>query len=214
MQSQGGLPPPVPAMAAGLPPAPTTALIVRWNGSQWTDETGNAKWDPFVGYTLADIDLAVIDAAGQTPALSTQVRGLGTHLGNMAFDPATQRLFVANLESESVRRFEPNLRGNFQHSRVSSLNVGPGGAVAVAGVHDLNPHVNFNNPAGTDAERAQSLALPADLVRASDGTVFVAATSSAKVGVLAPTGVVTGRIDVGHTLFPYTTLFRDRKSVV
>jgi YVTN family beta-propeller protein len=196
--AQGGLPPPVPAMAPGLPPAPVTALIVRWNGAQWADETGNTKWDSFVNYTLADVDLAVIDAAGQTPSLSTQVRGLGTHIGNMAFDPAGSRLFVANLESESVRRFEPNLRGNFQHNRVSILGVGAGGAVAVGSTNDLNQHVNFNNPAGTDAERAQSLALPADIVRASDGTVFVAATSSAKVGVLAATGVVTGRIDVGQ----------------
>ena len=43
---------------------------------------------------------------------------------------------------------------------------------------DLNPHVDFGSP-GSDAERAQSLALPADIVRESNGTVYVAATSSA-----------------------------------
>ena len=192
VQQQGGLPAPNPAMAPGLPPAPTTALIVKWNGAQWADETGDTKWDQFINYTLADIDLVVIDAAAPAPAVSAQLRGLGTHLGNMAFDPTGSRLYVANLESESVRRFEPNLRGNFQHNRVSVFNVGPGGAVSLASVSDLNPHVNFSNPAGTDAERAQSLALPADVVRASDGTVFVAATSSDKVGVLSAAGAVQG----------------------
>ncbi|HEV3467954.1 MAG TPA: carboxypeptidase regulatory-like domain-containing protein [Pyrinomonadaceae bacterium] len=198
VQARGGLPRPSPTMDPALPPAPTTGLIVKWNGSAWADETGDTKWDESVNYTLADVDLAVIDAAGQTPSVSARVRNLGTHLGNMAFDPATSRLFVANLESESVRRFEPNLRGRFQHNRVTILDVAPAAAPSVSAVRDLNPHVDFSNPAGSDAERAQSLALPADVARASDGTVFVAATGSAKVGVLAATGVVTGRIGVGQ----------------
>ncbi|HWS53544.1 MAG TPA: DUF4214 domain-containing protein, partial [Pyrinomonadaceae bacterium] len=175
-----------------------TSLVVKWNGAAWADETGSTRWDRFINYTLADVDLVVIEAAGQTPALGAQVRGLATHPGNMAFDPATSRLFLANLESESVRRFEPNLRGRFQHSRVSVLDVGAAGAPALSAVRDLNPHVDFSNPAGTDAERAQSLALPSDIALSSDGTVFVAATSSAKVGVLAATGVVTARIGVGQ----------------
>ena len=41
----GGLPAPNPAMRAGLPAAPNTALIVKWNGAAWADETGNTKWD-------------------------------------------------------------------------------------------------------------------------------------------------------------------------
>ena len=40
--------------------------------------------------------------------------------------------------------------------------------------------------------------LPADVVRQSDGTVYVAATSSARVGVLSSAGAVTGRIGVGQ----------------
>ena len=193
----GGLPPPNPAMAAGLPAAPSTALIVRWNGSAWADENGNTKWDPFVNYTLADVDLVTIDAVAAQPAATAQVRGLGTHLGNMAFDPNGGRLYVVNLDSGSVRRFEPNLRGLFQASRVSALDTS-GGTPSVAFVRDLNPHVDFSNPAGTDAERAQSLALPADIKRATDGTLYVAATSSAKVGVLDAQGNVAARVNVGN----------------
>src|SRR5207237_8917180 len=58
--------------------------------------------------------------------------------------------------------------------------------------------VDLNNTAGTDAERALSLAMPADIKRAADGTVYVAATSSAKVGFLDASGAVLGRINVGN----------------
>jgi YVTN family beta-propeller protein len=194
----GGLPPPNPAMRSGLPAATNTGLIVKWNGSAWADETGDTKWDPFVTYTLADIDLIAIDASAANPTVSARVRNLGTNLGNMTFDPATGRLFVANMDSANVRRFEPNLRGRFQSIRVSVLNTSPGGVPSIVSVNDMNPHVNFNNPAGTDTERAQSLALPADITRASDGTVYLAATSSAKVGFLNSAGAVVGRIAVGQ----------------
>jgi YVTN family beta-propeller protein len=194
----GGLPAPNPAMRSGLPAAPNTALIVKWNGSAWADETGNTTWDQFVTYTLADIDLVAIDVTSANPSITAQVRGLATHLGNMTIDPANGKLFIANLESGNVRRFEPNLRGSFQTNRVSILNTTPGGAPTLVSVNDLNPHVNFNNPAGTDAERAQSLALPADITRASDGTVYLAATSSAKVGYLNSAGAVLGGITVGQ----------------
>ena len=133
VRAGGGLPAPNPAPAANLPPAPNTGLIVRWNGSAWADETGDTRWDGFVNYTLADVDLVALDATGASPSVAAQVRGLGTHLGNMAFDPATGRLFVANLESGSVQRFEPNLRGHFQASRVSILRM------AGPNAHGLSP---------------------------------------------------------------------------
>ena len=67
-------------------------------------------------------DVVVIDASVASPSVIARVRGIGTHVGNMAFDPSTQRLFVANLEDINQVRFEPNLRGRFQASRVSVLN--------------------------------------------------------------------------------------------
>ena len=45
----GGLPSPQPAMAAGLPPAPRTGLVVKWNGTGWVDERGDARWTPRSG---------------------------------------------------------------------------------------------------------------------------------------------------------------------
>jgi YVTN family beta-propeller protein len=194
--ANGGLPPPNPAVRPGLPVPPNTSLIVKWDGSNWKDEISRS-WTAHIPYTLADSDLAVIDASVASPFVSARVRGIGTHVGNMAFDPSTQRLFVANLEDINQVRFEPNLSGKFQASRISILNAAVP-TPAVVTTSDLNSHVDFGNPAGSDSERVLSLALPTDVVRQSDGTVYVAATSSARVGVLSSAGAVTGRIGVGQ----------------
>lgn len=192
----GGPPPPSPAMSNFLPTAPDVGLIVTWNGNGWTDETGNAKWSSVVPYTLADTDVAVIDAHGLSPFISTLVRGVGTHIGNAVFDAGANRLLVVNDEARNLVRFEPNLRGHFLTSRISAIPFS-GNSPAVS-VSDLNSHINFSNPAGSDSERALSLALPADVVRAADGTTFVAANGSAKIGVLDSQGVVQARISVGQ----------------
>lgn len=198
VSNNGGLPPPNPPVAGGLPAPPKTSLIVKWNGSQWRDELGRS-WNSFIPYTLSDVDIAVINSSGTSlpSSVSSQVTGVGTHLGNMAFDPTQGRLLVANLEDINEVRFEPNLKGKFQSNRISILSNAANGTPTVSSSPDLNPHVDFNNGAGSDAERAQSLAMPTDLVRKSDGTYFVAANSSARVGILGSNGVVTDRIAVG-----------------
>ena len=195
--ANGGLPPPNPPLAPGLPTPPKTGLIVKWNGSEWRDEI-NRSWNTFIPYTLADVDVVVIDSSGTSlpSSVSSQVNGVGTHLGNMAFDPAQGRLLVANLDDINQVRFEPVLRGRFQSNRITILANAASGTPTVSSTPDLNPHVDLNG-AGSDAERGQSLAMPADLVRKSDGTYFIAATSSARVGVLGSNGVVTDRIAVG-----------------
>jgi len=194
--ANGGPPPPSPAKAPGLPPAPAVGLIVKWNGSGWADETGNAKWSSSIPYTLADIDVTVIDATTPNPSVSTLVRGVGTHIGNAVFDQANNRLFVANDEARNLVRFEPNLRGRFLSTRIDAISFG-GGSPGIA-VNDVNSHIDFGNPNGTDAERASSVALPGDLQRGSDGTLYLAATGSAKVGVINPQGTVLSRIQVGQ----------------
>jgi YVTN family beta-propeller protein len=192
----GGPPKPSPKMSKKLPKAPEVGLIVKWNGSRWSDERGDTKWGQNLPYTLADVDLAIIDAAGETAKVVETVRGIGTHVGNVAFDPEANRLYVANTESHNEIRFEPKLSGRFQDSRVSVVSLqGPSPRTNAL---DLNPHVDRGAPAGSDKERLDSLALPADIVRATDGTVFVAAMGSAKVGVLNSAGALQQRIKVGR----------------
>ena len=192
--SGGGPPAPSPAMLPGLPAAPAVGLIVRWNGSSWSDERNDGRWTPFIPYTLADVDVVVLDASGPAAAINREVRGVGTHIGNAVLDPNTNQLVVTNDDAHNIVRFEPNAKGRFLSTRVSFVGLANSNITPV----DLNPHINFALPAGTDAERAISLALPGDIVRASDGTLYVAATGSAKVGVLNSAGAIQARINVGQ----------------
>jgi len=198
VKDAGGPPKASPKMKK-LPPAPAVGLIVKWDGSKWSDERGNTKWNAVVPYTLADVDLVVIDATQSTPRIQNEVRGVGTHIGNAAFDPSSNRLCVITFEAHNEVRFEQNLSGRFTTTRVSFVNFGPVGAPApnTAAVN-LNSHIDLDAPEGSDVERALSLALPADLARGADGTLYVAATGSAKVGVLDPDGAVQARINVGQ----------------
>src|SRR5262249_9507887 len=118
VKAAGGPPKPSPKMSKKLPPAPDTGLIVKWNGSSWADEQGNTKWYQFIPYTLADVDVAVIDASSAGPTVSDEVRGVGTNIGNAVFDATANRLYVANTESFNQIRFEPKLRGHFLSNRV------------------------------------------------------------------------------------------------
>jgi len=192
VRARGGLPPPSPPLAPGLPAAPSTGLVVRWNGSGWVDERGDARWTSAIPFRLADVDVAVIDA--ESAAVSAEVRSVGTQIGNAVYDPASSRLLVVNTDSQSFTRFEPNLRGRFMSTRVSSVNTATGASTPF----DLNPHINYGDPAGSDAERAQSLGLPSDIARASDGTLYVAALGSNRVGVLDASGAVRARVGVGE----------------
>ncbi|HEX8130829.1 MAG TPA: carboxypeptidase regulatory-like domain-containing protein [Pyrinomonadaceae bacterium] len=192
----GGAPPPSPALAAGLPAAPSTGLIVKWNGAAWADERGDTRWSNFTPYTLADVDVVAVDARGASAVVGREIRGVGTSIGNSVFDAAANRLYVANLEARNDVRFEPNLRGRFLNQRVSLINFQTDPPTVSAS--DLNAHINHAVPAGTDAERARSLSLPADIVRSSDGTLYVAATGSGKVGVLNANGAVRQGIAVGQ----------------
>ncbi|HEX8847450.1 MAG TPA: hypothetical protein VF791_22595 [Pyrinomonadaceae bacterium] len=195
VRAGGGPPPPNPAMRAGLPNAPDPSLIVKRSGVNWVDERGDPRWTQFIPYTLADVDVVALDASGANASISREVRGVGTLVGNSVLDAATNRLYVVNTEAHNEVRFEPVVRGRFVSTRVSVINLGANASVTPV---DLNPHINLNIPAGSDAERAQSLSLPADIARSADGTLYVAATGSAKVGVLDPSGAVQARISVGQ----------------
>jgi YVTN family beta-propeller protein len=188
-----GLPAPSPAMRADLPPAPNVALIVQWDGSKWADENGR-NWSFKIPYTVADKDVFVIDAATRT--VTREVTGVGTLLFNLAVHPVTGQVWVSNTEALNLKRFEPNLKGQFERNRVSIVNPGTG---AVTAVH-LNAHINYANAAGDPGERDLSLAQPTDLRILPNGTkAYVAALGSNKVGVLdGATAAVTSRIPVGQ----------------
>ncbi len=195
VKSLGGPPPPSPAVAPGLPKPPDVGLIVKQRGKKWIDERGKGRWKKYVKYSLADVDLVVIDASAAEPSVAKEIRSIGTNISGAVLDPTTDRLFVANSDAHNLTRFEPNLRARFMDSRVSVVDLTRAEAAKAV---DLNPHVDLSSPGGSASERSLSLALPADVARAADGTIYVAATGSAKVGVLDANGALTGRIVVGN----------------
>ena len=188
-----GLPAPVPAMNPALPAAPDVALIVQHDGAAWRDELGR-NWSFKLPYTVADRDVFVIDAATRT--ILNQITGVGTLLFNMAPHPVTGELWVSNTEATNLKRFEPNLRGQFVRNRVSIVDPNSG---AVNPVH-LNPHISYAVSPGPQSEIDASLAQPTDLRFLPNGSkAYLAAFGSNKIGVLdGATAAVTARIPVGQ----------------
>jgi DNA-binding beta-propeller fold protein YncE len=196
VRKAGGLPAPNPPMSTSLPGAPLTSIIVKRQGKNWVDETGDKRWTKFVPHTLADNDVVMIDASTSTPQIRSQVQGIGTHIGNAVFDPATNRLMVINTDSQNVIRFEPKVRGRFIRTQVAAVTFK--GRKGQATNLDLNPHIDYNNADGTARERELSLALPADIARARDGRFFVSGLGSNRIGVLDAAGNIQQRVNVGQ----------------
>lgn len=179
------IPQPVVSENGGLPPAPSGAtegapevgLIVKYKDGQWLDEIGR-DWSEFVPFSLPDYDVFEIDANAPVPVELRRISGVGTVLFNMAVRPDTGALYVSNTEAFNEQRFEPVLNGRFIENRISVVKNGAVNAV------DLNPHINFNQPAGSLSEIQESLASPGDLLFSSDGqTLYVTAFSSGKVAI-------------------------------
>jgi len=187
----GGPPPPQPPMSPDLPPPPRTALIVGYDGSAWRDEIGR-DWSDVVPYVLADQDVVEIDAA--TLTVTNGYVGVGTTLLGLAANPETGHLYVSNQEAGNRVRFEPNLNAQFLQNRITVIDPGTG----QVSPSNLNPHIDYDNPFGTEQERAASLSIPTAMAVSSDGSeVYLAAFGSAQVGVLDPLGTVSRRLEVG-----------------
>src|SRR3989441_4824542 len=78
-----GLPPPPPGSTPG---APSTGLIVKFNGSQWVDEI-NRNWSAFVPFSLPDKDVFLINA-DSTPLVAASGTNVGTGARSVIFNMA------------------------------------------------------------------------------------------------------------------------------
>jgi YVTN family beta-propeller protein len=197
VKAAGGQPKVTPKRPKKIGKAPEVGLIVKFNGSKWVDDTGDSRFSSLVPYKLADVDIVVLDASSTNISVKTEVRGVGTHISNTILDPITNRLYVANTESLNLLRFEPNLNGRFIDNRVTLIDFSNNTTPVIKPV-DLNPHIDYSNPKGSQSERELSLALPGDIVQSNNGQIFITANGSSKVGVLDANGLVTGRIKVGE----------------
>lgn len=192
----GGPPLPNPPLAPGLPLPPPVGLILFYDGTHWVDEVGTKNWDTVVSipYTLPDDDVARLDANAGLP-VPGYYAGVGTLNYNLTVNPVTGRLYVPNVESFNLVRFEPNVQGKFARNRVTLIDPGPGTVVPV----HLNPHINYAVSPGPPAEVALSLsqANGGDWDATGDH-LYLAALGSGKLAVLDRDGAVTARVDVGE----------------
>ncbi len=195
----GGLPPPL-TNAQGVP-QPATGLVVKYKTDpvdgqlHWLDNVGR-RWDDHVKLSLPDKDVFAIDAAANPPAPkpASIFTGVGTVLFNMAVNPVSGKIYVANTDARNDVRFEGHnvfgptqgapagsVRGHTAENRITVIDPAAG---TVTPRH-LNKHIDYSQE-GTPAEAARSLAFPNDMALTPDGsTLFVAALGSSKVGVYA-----------------------------
>ncbi|HEX8113611.1 MAG TPA: beta-propeller fold lactonase family protein, partial [Kofleriaceae bacterium] len=195
----GGLPPPL-RDAQGVA-APPTSMVVKFRVDptdhqlHWLDNVGR-RWDDHVELSLPDRDVFAIDATANPPVAraGSAFTGVGTVLFNMAVNPVSGKLYVANTDARNDVRFEGHnasgpaqgapagsVRGHFAESRITAIDPATG---AVTPRH-LNKHIDYTVD-GTPEEAAKSLAFPTGMAITPDGkTLYVAALGSSKVGVFS-----------------------------
>jgi DNA-binding beta-propeller fold protein YncE len=176
----GGLPLPHRDTAGEV--RPETALIVKFNGTNWVDQLGR-NWNNAVKFSLPDRDVFKIDANATPPVAVSggagSFVGVGTVLFNMVANPVSGKVYVTNSEARNEVRFEgpgttsTTVQGHLHEARITVLdgtNVLP---------RHLNKHINYAlrpAPAGT---KEKSLATPLGMAITSDGaTLYVAALGS------------------------------------
>ncbi len=175
------------------------AVLTQWesefgitNGQHVLEEIAHDVKD------TVDHDIAIIDLASPAaPQVSGYIGEIGTTLTGMAYDPAGDRLLIANTEALNELRTVTQLRGRSVDHRVTIVD-DPAGAATVT-VTDLHSGLAaFNLPVPTDAWG--SLALPQDIVLSSDASrAFVAAFGPGRIGVLrGGDAAVNERLDVGE----------------
>jgi YVTN family beta-propeller protein len=185
--ANGGLTKPPPLAATNGVIAPRTGLIVKFDGKDWLDSgdqaTGSppAKWNDRMNFTLPDNDVFEIDAMLDQPKEVQAYKSVGTTLYNMAVNPVSGDVFVANTDALNHIRFigpgtvSSTLTGRFAENRISVITphaVRPAGPVsaAVGSMGSTSPkrHKVVNN-----------LANPQSMAFTDDGEfVYVAAFGS------------------------------------
>ncbi len=185
----GGTPPPNVNFQGEA--QPSTGLIVRYDGTHWVDQIGRT-WDQDIYYSLPDKDVFAIDANASTPAAIPGSAGewatVGTVLFNMAVNPVSGKIYVANTDANNFTRFEDpgtfggsSVRGHLAESRITVL--APNGSVTP---RHLNKHIDYSTCCAPtpNAENAKSLAFPQGMAITQNGqTLYVAAFGSSKVGI-------------------------------
>ena len=181
------LPPPVPAMRAGLPPAPKVGLLANFGSGHWRDISGKL-WDSKIKYTVPMVELVEISAATRTVTRVTA--DLATIMMGTAINPVTGACAVTGTYALLELRFEPNVRG---HTTESRLAVVP--TTGLRTLVSLNPHINYATTPGPAAERDSAISMPTGVAWSPDGQrLYVTGMGSDKLAVLDASGRLLARV--------------------
>jgi YVTN family beta-propeller protein len=169
--------PPAPTNPA-LPAAPLVALIVP-------------DTDPRISYDVIDHDIAEIDTT--TLTVLDYKEYIGTNI--LALDCAPNgQIWAGATEARNLIRFEPNLNGVFQESRVALITS------TSTTLQDLNPQAT--NKVVPAELKNLTLAQPMAVLADADGA-WIAAFGSDRIARLDNTGEIVQRIDLRST-YPET----------
>ncbi len=204
----GGSPPPHRNHASEN--RPETGLILKRNrpgapAGVWSDELGR-NWNAVVKLDLPDRDVFAIDASTVPPtaidASATCANGagcwagVGTIIFNMAVNPVSGKVYVANTDSQNHVRFEgpgnhaagangkiaagepETVQGDLARARITVLD-----GASVLPRH-LNNHLDYSALPAPVSDRDKSFATPLGMAVSADGsTLYVAAFGSGEIGV-------------------------------
>jgi DNA-binding beta-propeller fold protein YncE len=178
-------PPPPPPTNPNLPAAPQSGIVV---------EDDDPTWQGAIDAHLRDYDVVEIDAA--TLAITNTYSDVGTVLFDLAVDPVSGDLWVANTAARNLVDFEPNLKGHAIDSRVT--RVVPGITPTVT-PFDLNPGIDYGilpNPSALATALAEPTGIAFD---AAAGELWVAAQGTDRVASVSTAGAVLATVEVGTT---------------
>ncbi|MEE8058750.1 MAG: dockerin type I domain-containing protein [Pseudomonadales bacterium] len=166
---------------SGLPPLsfsspPSIATIVQFDGVNWVDSNNNI--DTSIQLQLLDSDVFEIDATAALPAVTQSFSGVGTVLYNMAISPNTGKLYISNTEANNLIPNEPALTGNIHRARITVID-----SLGTVAPRHINKHIDYSIIPSSTATRDASLATPMGMVIAADGSLYVTAFGSSKVGI-------------------------------
>ena len=179
----GGLP--APNINTDGNSQPDTALIVKFDGTNWIDKL-NRNWNNQVRFSLPDKDVFAINANANPPIETNVFSGVGTILFNMAVNPATGKIYVANTEANNDVRFEglrlstnaTTVTGKTHLTRITVLD-----GTTITPRH-LNKHIDYTVQPAPTGVKDKSLAIPMGMAVTSDGTrLYLAAFGSNKIGI-------------------------------
>lgn len=173
---------------------PEVGLIVGFDRDtgRWIDEL-DRDWSAGVRFDLPDLDVFEIDATADPPVETAAHAHVGTVLFNMAVNPESGALYVANTDANNRVRFEgegvwasgakpvgepASVRGHLAESRITVVRQG-----AVLPRH-LNKHIDYDAHPVPEGTLERSLATPLGMAVSADGqTLYLAAFGSSKIGV-------------------------------